>query len=30
MYAGMALKLAASLAVNLFRREKVVGTRKPA
>jgi GT2 family glycosyltransferase len=29
MYAGMVLKLGVSLAANLFRREKVVGTRKP-
>ena len=29
MYAGMALKLGIALAANLFRREKVVGTRKP-
>ena len=29
MYAGMALKLGMALAANLFRREKVVGTRKP-
>ena len=29
MYAAMTLKLGLALAANLFRREKVVGTRKP-
>jgi GT2 family glycosyltransferase len=29
MYLGMGLKLALSLAVNLLRREKVVGSKKP-
>ncbi|HNT53228.1 MAG TPA: glycosyltransferase family 2 protein [Anaerolineaceae bacterium] len=29
MYAGMALKLGASLLINLLRREKIVGSKKP-
>jgi hypothetical protein len=29
MYLGMGLKLALALAANLFRREKIVGSRKP-